>query len=227
MRVLLHIGIGLFIGAQSAWAGVVEQDLKTLFTYRNLGVATAGLGLAGIAHTWDNELKGELEGRLLFEELSGLSNIYGESSFSLPVSLMLWGAGEMTERPRLAETGFALLRTLGLTQLVVAPLKLGVRRERPDKSNNLSFPSGHTANSFAIARLMHRRHGKRIGIPLYILGSFVAAGRIEDDLHFLSDVVMGAVLGTIVGNSVTWGASENLNVYPTLRGAALTIKLDL
>ena len=226
MRVLLHIGIGLFIGAQSAWAGVVEQDLKSLFTYRNLGVATAGLGLAGIAHTWDNDLKGELEGRLLFEEPSDLTNIYGESSFNLPASLMLWVAGEMTGRPRLAETGFALLRTLGLTQLVVAPLKFGVRRERPDKSNKLSFPSGHTANSFAIARLMHRRHGKRVGIPLYILGSFVAAGRIEDDLHFLSYIVMGAVLGTIVGNSVTWGESDKLSIYPTPRGAMLALRFD-
>jgi membrane-associated phospholipid phosphatase len=106
---------------------------------------------------------------------------------------------------------------LVFTQIAVAPLKLGMRRERPDKSDNLSFPSGHTANSFSIARLMHRRHGKRVGIPLYLLSGFVAAGRIEDDLHFLSDVVLGGVLGLLVGNSVTWEASDKVSIYPTPR----------
>ncbi len=226
MRLFLPISIGLLIAVQSAWAGVVEDDLKALFTYRNLGVATVGLGLTGIVHTWDRDVKGELEGTLLFEEPSDLTNIYGSSAFNLPAALALWGAGEMAGRPNLAETGFVLLRTLGLTQLVIAPIKFGVRRERPDKSNDLSFPSGHTANSFAIARLMHRRHGKRVGIPLYLLGGFVAAGRVEDDLHFLSDVVMGGVLGMIVGNSVTWGASDKVSVYPTLHGAAIALRFD-
>lgn len=226
MKLFLYLGVGLSLAAQSARAGVIEEDLNALLTYKNIGLATAGFGLAGIAHTWDDGLKGELEGALLLEEVSDLTHIYGESSFSLPASLALWSVGKAAQRPQLAETGFALLRTLGFTQLAVAPLKFGMHRKRPDGSDNFSFPSGHTANSFAIARLMHRRHGKRVGIPLYLLGGFVAAGRLEEDLHFLSDVVMGAVLGTIVGNSVTWGDSDKVSIYPTPRGAALALRFD-
>ncbi|MFT5091151.1 MAG: hypothetical protein ACI906_003517 [Candidatus Latescibacterota bacterium] len=104
MRAFLHIGIGLFIGAQSAAAGAVEQDLKNIFTYKNMGIATAGLGLTGLAHTWDEDLKGELEGAPLLKQALNLTDIYGESSISLPALLALWGAGEMTGRPHLAET---------------------------------------------------------------------------------------------------------------------------
>ena len=85
----------------------------------------------------------------------------------------------------------------------MAPIKVGVGRQRPDRSNRLSFPSGHTANSFAMARILHRCYGRRIGIPLYALSAVVAAGRIEGDRHYLSDVVMGAFLGLVVGDSVT------------------------
>lgn len=227
MRLFLPIGIGLFIAVQSTWAGVIQEDLQSFFTYKNMGIATVGLGLAGIAHTWDDDVKGQLEGKSLVEGPSDLTNIYGSSSFNLPVSLGLWGVGKITGRPKIAETGSLLLRTLGLAQLAVAPIKFSVRRERPNKSNKLSFPSGHTANSFAIARLFQRRHGNYVGIPLYVLSGFVAAGRLEDDLHFLSDVVMGAVLGTIVGSSVTLGKSEKVSIYPTLNGATIALRLDL
>lgn len=53
------------------------------------------------------------------------------------------------------QAAFTGLTTLGATYL----LKFAVHKERPDHSNNLSFPSGHTSVTFANAAFVQRRYG--------------------------------------------------------------------
>jgi membrane-associated phospholipid phosphatase len=68
-----------------------------------------------------------------------------------------------------------------------------------------SLPSGHTSSSFTVASVLHEAYGHAVGIPLYGLATLVAAERIEDNEHYLADVVMGAVIGTVIGHSVASG----------------------
>ena len=229
MKYLTHIEICLVLLAIEVQAERVQEDLSRLFNFRNFGIATAGLGLVALAHTRDDVVGGRLEESFIGEGPSDVTNIYGASSFNLPVSIGMWGAGKVAGYGGLEKTGLVLLRTLGLTQLVVAPIKFAVGRERLDGSNRLSFPSGHTANSFAVARFLHRYYGLRVGVPMYVVGGFVAAGRIESKRHYLSDVVMGAVLGTLVGNSVTLENRERVRIVPqfTSDGAVLALSVDL
>ena len=65
-----------------------------------------------------------------------------------------------------------------------------------------TFPSGHTSSTFCFASVMHQEYGPLVGLPLYGLGALVATERLDDDEHYLSDVLMGAVLGMVVGHSV-------------------------
>lgn len=65
-----------------------------------------------------------------------------------------------------------------------------------------TFPSGHTSSTFCFASVMHEEYGPLAGIPLYGLGALVAMERLDDDEHYLSDVLMGAVLGMVVGHTV-------------------------
>ena len=103
------------------------------------------------------------------------------------------------------DLGAQLTRTLALTQITVGPLKLATQRRRPDGTNRFSFPSGHTANAFAAARLVQRRYGNRVAFPLYAVGGFTAAGRVAGTRHYVSDVIAGATVGLIVGSSVSIG----------------------
>jgi len=41
-------------------------------------------------------------------------------------------------------------------------------------------------------------------VPTYLVASYVALSRLHENVHFLSDVVFGAALGTVVGRTVTW-----------------------
>jgi membrane-associated phospholipid phosphatase len=84
-----------------------------------------------------------------------------------------------------------LLLTAGITY----GLKLGVNRQRPDKSDDNSFPSGHTSVVFHSAGYIHRRFGFKYSIPAYVLAGFTAASRIDSKKHDILDIVAGAALG--------------------------------
>lgn len=64
---------------------------------------------------------------------------------------------------------FSGVTTLGVTYA----LKYIVKKERPDRSDNHSFPSMHTSTSFAAAAFIQRRYGWKWGLPSYILSTYV------------------------------------------------------
>ena len=91
----------------------------------------------------------------------------------------------------------------GAAGLVVAGLKQAFPERRPDGSDNKSFPSGHTAVSFAAAASIYERQGPGIGIPAFAAASFVGLARVEADKHHWYDCVVGAGIGTAAGLLIT------------------------
>lgn len=59
---------------------------------------------------------------------------------------------------------------------------------------NASFPSGHTAVSFAIASALFRID-RRLGLAALLVALLVALGRIAVGVHFPSDIIGGIVIG--------------------------------
>ena len=74
------------------------------------------------------------------------------------------------------------------------------REERPDGSDNLSFPSGHTAQAFLAASIVHnefRDKSQWYGVGAYTIATSVAALRMINTKHWQSDVVAGAGIGIL------------------------------
>ncbi len=65
-----------------------------------------------------------------------------------------------------------------------------------------AFPSGHTSSTFAVASVLHQSYGPWVGVPLYALGGLVAMERLDSHEHYLSDVVMGAMMGLVIGHTI-------------------------
>lgn len=91
-------------------------------------------------------------------------------------------------------------------------LKSIIKEERPDHSDNKSFPSGHTAIAFAGATSLHKEFGKES--PLISVAGFAAATavgieRVVDQRHHWYDVLAGAGIG--YGSAeLTWWLSHQL-----------------
>ena len=89
-------------------------------------------------------------------------------------------------------------------------LKAMVKEERPDHSDNMSFPSGHTAMAFAAARSIDKEFRKdNIWIPIagYAAATAVGIERVASDRHHWYDVVAGAGLG-VGAAELTWWLSD-------------------
>lgn len=104
-------------------------------------------------------------------------------------------------------------------------LKYIVQKERPDRSNKLSFPSAHTMVSFTGAAFLQRRYGWKYGIPAYVLSSYVAWSRVYAKKHDWWDVLGGAAIG--IGSSYIFtrpfAKKHNLAISPVIMSKNLGI----
>lgn len=82
--------------------------------------------------------------------------------------------------------------TTGLTVGAAYGLKYVVHEERPDHSDNKSFPSDTAALAFAPANYLWDRYGWRWGVPAYLVAGFVGYSRVEAKQHHWWDVAASA-----------------------------------
>lgn len=129
------------------------------------------------------------------------------------VWLAIGAAGWTLDRARRPAWRRAL-GAVGGAYVLNTTLKLVVRRRRPQLAGlppligtptGLSFPSAHASTSFAGA-LAYSRLGLPAG-PLYGLAGGLALSRVYLGVHYPSDVLAGAVLGTLAVTRVGQAAT--------------------
>lgn len=100
-----------------------------------------------------------------------------------------------------------------LLNVSVSSLKDISHKQRPDGSDHLSFPSGHTAEAFVSAefmRLEYRHVSVWYGVAGYLIAGAVGYLRMYNNKHYFSEVVTGAGLGIASTDLSYW-------LYPKIR----------
>jgi membrane-associated phospholipid phosphatase len=95
---------------------------------------------------------------------------------------------------------FTFVLAQGMMNLTLFTVKHATHRMRPDNSDRLSFPSGHTSNAFLGAEFMSQElSGKSAayGAIGYAFATTTGVLRIYHQDHWLSDVIAGAGLGIL------------------------------
>jgi membrane-associated phospholipid phosphatase len=176
------------------------------------------------------------------DNLAEIGTYYGDAKYAIGFSGGLYFAGALCKNHDLRETGILIFESLGFAGLSTAVLKTVVGRSRPYlnegstrfkgfqlNNDHLSFPSGHSTVAFAISSVLAQRVGNvGASIGFYSLAVVTAASRIYNDEHWVSDTVLGAILGTVAGLAVTGyhETSENhtsIGITPTFNGIRATV----
>lgn len=130
------------------------------------------------------------------------------------VALGFLAAGYVFASSDLRETGREALEAGFITHLLGKwVLKPAFGRERPMLSggetvfrpgtSNDSFPSGHATEAFSVASVIAMRSkGWVLPALAYTAAALVAFDRVNDRVHFASDVAAGAALGAAVGRFI-------------------------
>ena len=201
------------------------NGMKNTITQKSnlLILGTAGLG-ALLAYQIDDHVQdySQREG-LLPHRVSQFGDLYGGiwSAWLLPASIIITSkAADASNREMLEKLEFATsaLVANGVTTIILKEL---IGRKRPSGSNNCSMPSGHTSHSFAVAAVANELYGHKVGTVAYLIAGLVAASRINDNDHYLSDVIMGAGLGIIIGR----GFAKTYRNYSVRAGEGLSLNL--
>jgi hypothetical protein len=94
-----------------------------------------------------------------------------------------------------------MVKTTFYSGLTTTVLKHTIRQPRPHGHNRASFPSGHTSTAFSFASVVGMEHEWYYGAAAYTLAGIVAMSRMNDNEHYLHDVVFGATIGISYGMS--------------------------
>ena len=127
----------------------------------------------------------------------------GDSWFWLAGLGLLWWLGSEYWKTR----AIILIVAILLTAIVVMVIKFTVRRKRPEgewgkfyrSTDPHSFPSGHAARVTMLAVVILGLGPIWLGLLLLIWAPLVGLSRVAMGVHYLSDVIIGMLLGLFMG----------------------------
>lgn len=170
--------------------------------------------------TFDNPVRNKMM-KIQSPELDKISRWgenFGNGTYLLGVSSVMYIGGHLFDDDEIRKTGLMLSEAIILNGIVTTGLKVITGRSRPFRNNGNtdidffkmefddvenSLPSGHTSTAFAVATVLSNRINNTFAtIGLYSIASLTAFQRMYADKHWLSDVILGAALGTVIGLKV-------------------------
>jgi membrane-associated phospholipid phosphatase len=172
-------------------------------TWVILGIGAAS---AALAHPIDDDVNGRLAGKGA-GRFFAVGQYVGLGWVQAGVAVGTYAVGRYVIHPpegqtnRWSHMGFDLLRANILAQSFTYGIKYAVRRDRPS-GECCAFPSGHASVTFASAAVIERHFGYRNAWPMFVIAGYVAASRLHENKHYLSDVLFGSALGMTTGWTV-------------------------
>lgn len=170
-----------------------KKDYKIDITYQGLGFVAAGLLIKSRQHDFR-------EMRNLFQK--DYHQPWDNFTQYAPL-VATWGLhaagveGQSSWKRLAASNAISAMFMAGLTN----SLKYTVRERRPDGSSSNSFPSGHTATAFMAATILHKEYGQTqspwYSVAGYSMATATAVGRVLNNRHWVTDVLVGAGVGII------------------------------
>ena len=191
----------------------VAHDYKNYFSW-NTGLSLGAGGLAAYAvHPIDDNAQQSVQQGNAPNLRFG--DTYGAQSVQMPLAIAVWAIGHVAGSDEAASTGRDMLRAQISVLSWNTLYKYAANRSRPN-GDPRGLPSGHAANTFAMATVLEQHYGWKIGVPAFAAAVYTAASRVTENQHWVSDVVFGAVVGIVSGRTVTVHVRETRVAFAPL-----------
>jgi len=182
------------------------RDLKKLPSIDTLAIVGAGAVAGVVGHNNDAPLS-DWVARQDSAGYTSIGQVLGNGWTQGSAALGTYAVGLLVHDRMTIHIGSDLIRAQTLNAIITRGMKVAAGRRRPGGGPD-SMPSGHTTASFASASVLNDHFGWKVGVPSFAVASFVGWSRVRDHAHWLSDVVVGAAIGTAVGHTVASGHRE-------------------
>lgn len=183
-----------------------KEELKSAHTDSKVPLY-AGLGAAVTLSFMKNDVSRPFQTSTVSQEPLGKASYYGDILGQLAPNIVYAGGMAIAgynNVPKGYDRAVGMFKATAYSAGVTTVLKYSVRERRPDGTERNSFPSGHTTTAFAFSGYVAAEHGWAWGVPATMMSSFVGYSRINDNRHWIQDVVAGAAIGWSFG----WGMSK-------------------
>jgi len=195
--------------------GNLLEDFKLLPSMQNLYIAAGGDAAALAVHPADQSVNTYMiDHYTQFNAFFAAGKYIGNTPEQIAGAIATYAWGRIFDEPKVSHLGMDLLQGQIMAEALFNPIKLATHRLRPNGSDHLSFPSGHSSITFATATVLERHLGWRKSFLAYAIATYVATSRLHDNDHWLSDVVFGAAVGTIAGRTVVHHAADYWAIAP-------------
>gem|GEM_PF-1177077 len=148
------------------------------------------------------------------DEFFEYGDITGSIIFPIVIPGVAFSIGKLGNSPKALSLSSDLICAQAVNAFLTLTLKRVLDRKRPNGSS-FSFPSGHTSASFTTAGTIWYHFGPKWGIPSELGATYVGLSRLQENKHYLSDVIAGAILGSFVSYEIVHYG--NKKYYPTIK----------
>jgi membrane-associated phospholipid phosphatase len=204
-----------------------------------LGGIAASIGTVAV---FDEDIERAIRGARnntvtsIFDNVQPLGNEY---AIGIVGSFYIYG--EIFKDPRAKTTALDSIAASAIASgIVTNSFKYVIGRGRPTDGHGAynfrpfsgqdSFSSGHTTEAFVLASVISEHYDSLwVQVPAYGLASAVGYARLNNNRHWPSDVLAGAVIGTFVGKTVVHFNQKHRQVSiqplvgPDIRGAQMSM----
>jgi membrane-associated phospholipid phosphatase len=178
------------------------------------------IGTTAFSFTLDNPVRNSVENfhSKPLDNIMFVGDQFGNGRYGMALGGLLYFSGHILKEKELRTTGLMLAEAILLNGFITQSLKMIIGRSRPYKeeghneidfpafelnNDNQSLPSGHASTAFAIATVLSNRvDNPYFSTFIYSLAALTAYQRLYNDRHWISDTVLGAALGTVIGLKV-------------------------
>ena len=189
--------------------GAVLQEKRKPFPVKQLVVPTVMVmyGLGGLKNDGIKKINTRLKDEIYTENPHRKSQLDNYLIFAPAATVYGLNALGIKGKNNFRDRSMIYLMSNLIMSGTIFSVKKFSHEQRPDNSNYFSFPSGHTAASFAGAEFLRQEYkdvSPWYGVAGYAMATTTAYLRMYNNKHWFSDVVAGAGIGIASTKLAYW-----------------------